>query len=112
MGYPDLIHLMKSPHWWVWILAETGLIMAAIMVGRFAPSISEVLSPLLILIAILLYSFLSLGVALSNTVREVMVRPEAIVERRHWWFLVIGGVFGLLWAMLLVAYVLKTTVWA
>jgi hypothetical protein len=34
-----------------------------------------------------------------------MVRPEEIVEKRHWWFLVIGGVFGLLWAMLLVAYV-------
>ena len=110
MGYPDLIHLMKSPHWWVWILAEIALILAAIMVGRFAPSISDLVSPLLILVAILLFSFLSLGVALSSNVRNAMVRPEAIVEKRHWWFLVVGGVFGLLWAMLLAAYVFKTVV--
>jgi hypothetical protein len=112
MGYPDLLHLMKSPHWWVWILVETVLIVAAIVVGRFAPSVSDVVSPLLILVAILLYSFLSLGVALSNKVREAMVRLEAIVEKRHWWFLVIGGVFGVLWAMLLAAYVFKTTIQA
>ena len=112
MGYPDLIHLMKSPHWWVWILVETVLVLAAILVGRFASSVSDLVSPLLTLLAILLYSFLSLGVALSSKVREAMVRPEAIVEKRHWWFLVIGGVFGLLWAMLLVAYVANTFIHA
>ena len=112
MGYPDLIFLMKSPHWWVWILAETVLVLAAIMVGRFAPSVSDLVSPVLILVAILLFSFLSLGIALSANIREAMVRPEAIVEKRHWWFLLIGGVFGLLWAMLLVAYMFNTFIHA
>jgi hypothetical protein len=110
MGDPDLIHLMKSPHWWVWILAETVLVVAAVLVWRFGSSVSDIVSPLLVLAATLLYSFLSLGVALSSNVRGAMVRPEAIVESRHWWFLVIGGVFGLLWSMLLVAYVFNTII--
>ncbi len=34
MGYPDLIHLMTSPHWWVWILTEAVLVLAALTNDR------------------------------------------------------------------------------
>ena len=101
MGYPDLIHVMKSPHWWVWLLTEAVLVLTAFLIGRFVPSVPGLVPTFLILAAILLFSFLSRGIAFSARIRETMVRPEALIEKRHVAFLVLGGVLGLLWALLL-----------
>ncbi len=109
MGYPDLIHLIKSPHWLIWVLSEAALVLFAVLIFRFAPGVPAVFPYLLILAAVLMYSLLSLGIAFVPDIRRVLVRPEALIETRHYVFLVLGGLLGLLWAMLMIAGVLFNT---
>ena len=92
MGYPDLIHLMKSPHWFVWILLETALILAAVAARWLFTSAA--VSSLFLLIAVLLFVILSFGIVFSSGIREALVRPEAIVEARHRLFLILGGLMA------------------
>ena len=103
MGYPDLISLMKSPHWVIWVVSETVLIVAAVLVFRIAPSGLAILGDLLLLAAVLIYVFLSFGLAMSSSIRNALARPGALFETRHYVFLIIGGVVGLLPAAYLVA---------
>ncbi len=106
MGEPDLIHLMKSPHWLIWILGETALVVGAILIIRFAPGIPSLFPGLLLLVAALMYSALSLGIAFVPDLRRLLVRPEALFETRHYVFLVLGGLLGLLGAISIMAWIL------
>lgn len=103
MGYPDLLHLMKSPHWLIWILSETALIVCAVLIIRFTPGVPYLFPGLLLLLAALLYSVLSLGIVFIPDLRRLLVRPEALFETRHYVFLVLGGLLGLLWALSIIA---------
>ena len=112
MGYPDLIHLVKSPHWWVWLLIEAALIIGAVLLAQFTPQLAYLLSPLLFLIALFLFVALSFGIAFSATVREALVRPEAVVETRHVVFLVLGGLIGVLIMLYIVVGTIVRFGWA
>ena len=103
MGYPDLIHLMKSPHWAIWVFGEATLVISAVLVFRFAPFGLASVGDLLLLAAVLVFVFLSFGLTCSSSIRRALVRPGALFETRHYVFLVIGGVIGLLSAAFIVA---------
>ena len=107
MGYPDLLHLMKSPHWLIWILSETVLIVGAILISRLVPGVPYLVPGLLLLLAALLFSVLSFGIAIIPDFRKILVRPEALFETRHYVFLILGGLLGLLWALSIIAGIVQ-----
>ena len=106
MGYPDLIHLMKSPHWLVFVVSEGALILVAFLIFRLVPDVPIVYPYVLVLVASFSYSFLSLGIAFVPGVRKLLVRPEALIETRHFVFLVLGGLLALLWVLVMIAGVI------
>jgi len=107
MGEPDLIHLLRSPYWWLFLVVETALMIAGLILSSQWPGWGEMTANVLWFIACLVFSILSFGIVFSPSFRSEVVRPGALYEQRHQFFLFLGGLGALVGCILIVVDIIK-----